>query len=333
MKISTLLILFSLMLCTQYRAAGQIQPDTAGTSQQIVQQLNNINQAIARLSDSVHALSNSERRLANITNGTIVIDSGALARAQKDPEKEIYAYIITRATATTPQKLRFGICMVLILAFLYTGFRLAYKNALLRDASFNTDGSLRPISQRPFSFSRVQLFWWTLIIISCYFYLFAITGVLVPVNATTAILLGCGVVTCAAGQLIDNRQRQNTPVGLRNQDSNSESQDFFSDILSDDNGISIHRFQALIFNVVFGVAFICFFITAVRNHLYPFIDFSEGQFALIGISSAAYLGLKANENSPASNSGGPTGSSVASAAPNPDVVPDEGMDVNAPAIG
>jgi hypothetical protein len=44
-----------------------------------------------------------------------------------------------------------------------------------------------------------------------------------------------------------------------------------------------------------------FFIKSLINLKYPFPDFTEWQFALLGISSATYLGLKASENKDAVN--------------------------------
>jgi hypothetical protein len=83
--------------------------------------------------------------------------------------------------------------------------------------------------------------------------------------------------------------------GTRNQDNNKSDvePDFFHDILSDDSGISIHRFQSMVFNVIFGIGFISNFIKQVCLEAYPLADFTDWQFALIGISSATYLGLKA----------------------------------------
>jgi hypothetical protein len=91
------------------------------------------------------------------------------------------------------------------------------------------------------------------------------------------------------GKLIDNAQIDKGR-GDRNQDhgaQNKEEPKFFKDILSDDNGISIHRFQAVVFNIVFGIGYIAFFIKSLspNNLTYPLIDFTDWQFALIGISS------------------------------------------------
>jgi hypothetical protein len=143
-----------------------------------------------------------------------------------------------------------------------------------------------------------------MVILSCYVFFYGATGVVFPLNVTAALLLGFGAVVYGFGKIIDNRQIEESK-GRRNQDLGAQKTkpDFIKDILSDDNGVSIHRFQAVLFNLIFGIGFIGGFIKAVISQKYPFIDFNEWQFALMGISSAAYLGLKASENSPKNISG------------------------------
>jgi len=65
---------------------------------------------------------------------------------------------------------------------------------------------------------------------------------------------------------------------------------FITDILSDSDGVSIHRLQALVFNLIFGVAFI----TAVFNN-YSMPEFSETQLILLGLSSGTYAFIKHSE--------------------------------------
>ena len=49
---------------------------------------------------------------------------------------------------------------------------------------------------------------------------------------------------------------------------------------------------------MFGIGFLAYFIKSlnIQHPKYPLIEFTDWQFALIGISSATYLGLKASEN-------------------------------------
>ena len=91
----------------------------------------------------------------------------------------------------------------------------------------------------------------------------------------------------AGANIIDTSQKQSgTP---RHQDS--DSQGFMTDILSDESGINVHRLQAVIFNVLFGITFIANLWTHGK-----FPEFNSSELGLIGLSSGAYLAMKTNEN-------------------------------------
>jgi hypothetical protein len=93
------------------------------------------------------------------------------------------------------------------------------------------------------------------------------------------------------------------PVPLKAQDIKRAN--FLLDILSDKNGISIHRLQAFIFNLVFGLWFIY---TSVQNiklintlTLQQIIDgvmpvVSNNDLILLGMSAGLYAALKTTEN-------------------------------------
>ena len=162
---------------------------------------------------------------------------------------------------------------------IFTSIFLGVKTEILR-----ADGTHANCS---FSFSRVQLMWWTVIVASAFIILYGRTGNYDFFNQSTLILLSIGLVTTAGGSIIDTGQRQTTPC--RHQDI--ETQGFIKDILSDENGVSMHRFQALIFNLLFGITFIVTFLT---HNEFP--EFNNSELALMGVSSGAYLALKTNEN-------------------------------------
>jgi hypothetical protein len=197
-----------------------------------------------------------------------------------------------------------------ILAFIIVfGFWAFKKTALCRDESYIRNDNqllLRSELERPYSYARVQLFWWTMIVSSCYTVFFALYGNLLPLNATCIILLGGVIATQLLGKVIDESQLspnsngvQTLPNADRHQDINT-SKNFLTDILSDDQGVSIHRLQGVIFNLIYGLGFVGYFIVKVNCYQYPLIDFEPWQFTLLGISISGYLGLKATENNPAS---------------------------------
>lgn len=187
------------------------------------------------------------------------------------------------------------------------GIYLFWTTNLCKDLSYDpTTNQLRPVKDRPYSYARVQLFWWTMIVLGCYvsFFIYApFDETILALNPTAIILLGGGLATSIFGRIMDNNQiaRDNDnsepDVPVRHQDI-QPTQGLFLDLMSDEGGVSIHRFQAVIFNLVFGLAFIKMFFSAMSNQAFPFADFETWQLTLLGISAAGYLGLKANENGP-----------------------------------
>jgi len=174
-----------------------------------------------------------------------------------------------------------GIGCFLILLFLITFFYLNHHHPIIKDES--------PLDQKskPYSLSRTQLAWWSIVIISSFIFLICVTGELFTITGSAVILLGISAATSAAGKIIDNSDKKAS--GDRHQDR--PSQGFFIDILSDDHGVSIHRFQSVAFNIVIGLYFLY---QVIANLRMPEIDGSL--LTLMGISSGTYAILKASEN-------------------------------------
>ncbi|HVT57822.1 MAG TPA: hypothetical protein VHR45_05445 [Thermoanaerobaculia bacterium] len=84
---------------------------------------------------------------------------------------------------------------------------------------------------------------------------------------------------------LDLQQRHSSLKKARN-----ETEDFLSDILSDANGVSFHRFQNATWTVVLGIIFVS---EVYRSLAMPTFDGSL--LALMGISSGTYLGMKIPE--------------------------------------
>ncbi|MFA4828931.1 MAG: hypothetical protein WC855_06020 [Thermodesulfovibrionales bacterium] len=70
-------------------------------------------------------------------------------------------------------------------------------------------------------------------------------------------------------------------------DTKVNSNGFFTDILNDVNGMSLHRFQIVIWTLILGIIFVC----SVYQEL-SMPEFSDTLLALVGISSGTYLGFK-----------------------------------------
>jgi hypothetical protein len=69
-----------------------------------------------------------------------------------------------------------------------------------------------------------------------------------------------------------------------------QSEDFLTDILSDANGVSFHRFQMAAFTLVLGFIFI----RGVYDNL-AMPEFNTTLMGLLGLSAGTYLGLKIPE--------------------------------------
>ena len=150
---------------------------------------------------------------------------------------------------------------------------------------------------KPYSFSRVQLAWWTLIVLSSFVAIFIVKCDVATLHRSQLILLGISAATITAARMIDISDNNNPTVQFRSQDSDSDN--FLLDILSDENGVSINRFQALVFNLVFGIWFIIKVIQNIDGVADPSLIMpvlSDNNLLLIGLSSGTYAALKTTEN-------------------------------------
>jgi len=146
----------------------------------------------------------------------------------------------------------------------------------------------------PFSLTKVQFGVWTVIISSVYVYLSLCKGDCAEggVNKTALVLMGIYAGTAVASSVMDkNEIGDNRP---RHQ--NTPSRGFFLDILSDDNGISLHRFQNLAWTIIAMTVYL-YKVAEVRTGC-QLPELSDTLLALTGISSATYLVLKSKENDP-----------------------------------
>jgi hypothetical protein len=90
----------------------------------------------------------------------------------------------------------FGITLVLF-------FRLATRSELLRNPNANP----QPGQRSPFSLSRVQMAFWTLLVVAAYFFLWLVTGELDTITDSVLALLSIGSGTALGATLIDAGKR------------------------------------------------------------------------------------------------------------------------------
>src|SRR5689334_826001 len=88
------------------------------------------------------------------------------------------------------------------------------KFDLLRDSS--------KVKPQPYSWSRVQLAWWSVIILSAFITILLETGNIPTLNMSTIILLGISAGTTAMAKAIDVSDASNPRV-LRHQDEKASN--------------------------------------------------------------------------------------------------------------
>ena len=215
--------------------------------------------------------------------------------------------VFTSCHSTTPDMDKDVTALVVIALICFVFVVLSIYTNLLKDEISNIDefaANAKVLQQRrrwkfvstnaPFSLTKVQFGVWTVIISSVYIYLSLFKGdcAAAPINKTALVLMGIFAGTAVASSLIDkNEIGDNRP---RHQ--NGPSQGFFIDILSDDNGISIHRFQNFAWTII-AITVYLYKVSLIRSGC-DLPELSDTLLALTGISSATFLALKSKENDP-----------------------------------
>ena len=158
---------------------------------------------------------------------------------------------------------------------------------------------------RPYSYARVQLTWWTLIVLSSVVSIYIVTGQFPDLWPSTLYLLGISSATTATGTVIDLNDKSRYGSADANLVQNESGKNMIYDILTDKNDVSIHRLQAVVFNFTLGFWYIQQVLhnmpaitdklTAMAvNKIMP--DVPQNNLILIGLSAGVYAGLKTTEN-------------------------------------
>ncbi len=179
-----------------------------------------------------------------------------------------------------------GFLIGLLLTILMAAY-LAKTTAILRNAVPGL-----PPAQAPYSLSRFQLAFWSLLVIAAYLFIWLITQELDTITGSVLALLGIGSATALGATIIDQGKPATPPVAPATPAAPVASRGFLNDVLSDDQGLSIYRFQLFAWTLVLGVIFCA----SVYNGL-AMPNFSTTLLGLMGISSGTYLGFKVPEKS------------------------------------
>jgi hypothetical protein len=168
--------------------------------------------------------------------------------------------------------------IVVAVAMIYLLYRFR-KSQLFRTSPVDTNGKL---TEGMYSLAKVQLAFWTVIIILCETYIWCITGALPDLSASSLILLGISVGTTALSNAVGyaNELKPQPTTGS-----------FWRDIITDSAGVpSIHRMQMVIWTILIGF----YFIRQSWLH-FSMPDISENMMILMGISSGTYVVFKTQE--------------------------------------
>lgn len=173
------------------------------------------------------------------------------------------------------------------------------KSDILRDAPVDpADPDPKPTTEnpnprRPYSLARTQAAFWFFIITGAFVFLYMLLGVYDTLTTQALALLGIGSATTLAAVFIDDNRRDadKARAALAGKAlPQRASEDFLRDVLTAEDGVSLHRFQMLVWTLVLGWIF-CDGVW--RNLSMP--EFSSNLIALMGLSSFTYLGFKITE--------------------------------------
>jgi len=196
------------------------------------------------------------------------------------PKAELFCYL--------------GILVVGLLLFV----RMARRTNLLRDPVLLSDGK-----QPPYSLARFQLAFWSLLVIAAYVFIWMVTEELDTITGSVLVLLGIGSGTALGAAVIDAGKTAPAADAASAPDAAPPppprvSRGFLNDLLSDDFGISIYRFQLFAWTLVLGIIFCA----SVYDGL-QMPQFSTTLLGLMGLSSGTYLGFKVPESAEAGGKG------------------------------
>ncbi|MDN5213210.1 hypothetical protein QQ020_14170 [Fulvivirgaceae bacterium BMA12] len=176
------------------------------------------------------------------------------------------------------------IATIIIILTIILVLVLALKTGILRDPNSCSN----PVQRNTYSLGRTQLMLWTTIVFCSYIYLVTKTDWQdIKFTESVALLLGISAGTTVISRSIDKTS------GVTQKNSSGTdgcSKGFIIDILSDREGISVHRFQQVIFTLLLVYVYLS---GLIINKNFP--DLDNYLLVLAGVSAGGYLGVKINE--------------------------------------
>lgn len=139
----------------------------------------------------------------------------------------------------------------------------------------------------PFNLGKVQMAWWTFIILGSFLVIYCVSGEMPDISTTSLALLGISGGTAAVNGLI----RRDPPPAEATTGPWLTSRGWLNDILSDAHGLSMNRLQQVVISLLMGY----FFVRTVYNSVAMPV-WTDNQILLLAVSSATYLGLEWQNN-------------------------------------
>lgn len=223
-------------------------------------------------------------------------------------ENNLTNAIPIRINLTEQWMIYVGLGLIALLLAIFVFF--VRRNELLRDSlsfadnvrvvsKYSSDPQLaaNEILKRdlPYSLARTQLVFWTLLVAIAFIFVWANVDQLPALTGTTALLIGICGGTSVVGKIIDKDRMQRSAgaggIDVATFKLKYKSLGFFNDILSDPSGLSVNRFQLVVFTTILGIYFLWY---VIYNLSMPV--FSDSLLLLMGVSNTTYAGVKFSEN-------------------------------------
>ncbi|MDB6019252.1 MAG: hypothetical protein JWR19_3741, partial [Pedosphaera sp.] len=157
-----------------------------------------------------------------------------------------------------------------------------------------------------YSLSRTQAAFWLFITAFSFVFIWVVTCDVTTLNGSVLALIGISAGTYVAATILERRP-SDSPTTAATVETKADPGNvvgkvvnevqklrlidlFLKDILSDEKGISVPRFQIFAWTIILGIIFL----VSVINEL-SMPEFNGTLLALMGISSATYVGAKMNQ--------------------------------------
>jgi hypothetical protein len=166
---------------------------------------------------------------------------------------------------------RIMVWLALLLVVAIAALVLAGRSDMLRD------GPPFEGLRQPYSLARVQMAWWSFLLVIGYVFIWLVTGEQDSIAPSLLGLVGISAATALAAVAV-------TPAGRRP----AVSAGFWRDLVTDERGlVALDRLQVVVWTLVLGGIFLM----SVLWYL-AMPEFSATMLALMGISSGTYIGFK-----------------------------------------